>query len=337
MSRSSSSKQPRHGRPAPSREEATATLQQLARRGLIKFNDLDAATRRAVLLHWGSMSRARADLGLRQLEPPRQVWSRKRVVDEMKRLHRSGQHMSCIAVIKAGRNDLVVAAHRYVGSWARARELAGIRFERHRPRAAQAWDATTVVETISERHRLGQTLASSKVPRALILAATRIFGSWRDAIEAAGLDYEAIILTRRYSDEEILDWLRHLARTRPRMTLFDLDKHGEHAVACRRRWGSYEAAATAAGIEEWPIRLRHRSMSRIEVIQALRARHASKLPLHISAVRKSEGGHTLILSVLHHFTSWDKALSVARVPRQRKSFPFRRNSPSGSHRRKHRV
>lgn len=322
MPRSRSSKPPQHGRPVPSREEATATLKQLARRGLIKFNDLDAATRRAVLLHWGSMSRARDELGLRRLEPPRQVWSRKRVIDEMKALHRSGQHMSCIAVIKAGRNDLVVAASRYVGSWARARELAGIRFERHRPRTTQAWDAASVVDAITTRHRRDQTLASSKIPRALFSAANRIFGSWRDAIEAAGLDYDAIVLVRRYSDDEILNWLRHLARTRPRMTLFDLDKHGEHAVACRRRWGSYEAAAIAAGITGWPIRLRHRSMSRAEVIHALRARHASKLPLHISAVRKSDGGHALILSVLHHFASWDAALAAARVRSQRKNFPF---------------
>lgn len=322
MPRSRSSKQPRHGRPVPDREASAETLKQLARRGLIKFNDLDAAMRRAVLLHWGSMARAREDLGLRRPEPPRQVWSRKRVIDEMRALHRSGQHMSCLAVIKAGRNDLVVAANRYVGSWARARALADIRFERHRPRTTQAWDAASVVDAITTRHRRGQTLASSKVPRALISAANRIFGSWRDAIEAAGLDYDAIVLARRYGDDEILDWLRHLARTRPRMTLFDLDKHGEHAVACRRRWGSYEAAALAAGITGWPVRLRHRAMSRAEVIRALRARHASKLPLHISAVRKSNGGHTLILSVLQHFASWDAALSAARIPSQRKSFPF---------------
>lgn len=313
MPRSSSRKQPPHGRPVPSRTEAAATLKQLARRGLVKFKDLDAAMRRAVLLHWGSMSRARTDLDLRRLEPPRQIWSRKRVIDEMRALHRAGQHMSSLAMMKAGRNDLVVAANRYAGSWARARDLAGIRFERHRPRTAQAWDAGTVVETIRERHRRGQTLASSKVPRALSSAANRIFGSWRDAIEAAGLDYDTIALARRYSDDELLEWLRHLARTRPRMTLFDLDKHGEHAVACRRRWGSYEAAATATGITGWPIRLRQRAMSRAEVIQALRARHAAKLPLHIRAVRKSDGGHSLILSVLHHFESWDDAIAAARL------------------------
>jgi hypothetical protein len=318
MSRSSSSKQPRHGRPVPSREEASSALKQLARRGEIKFNGLDAAMRRAVLLHWGSMSRARVALGLRLLVPPRQVWSRKRVIEEMKALHRSGQHMSSIAMMKVGRNDLLVAAIKYVGSWVRARELAGIPFERHQAKSPQAWDAASVVETISERHRRDQPLASSKVPRALSSAANRIFGSWRTAIEAAGLDYDAIVLARRVSDDEILDWLRHLARTRPRMTLFDLDKHGEHAVACRRRWGSYEAAATEAGITGWPIRLRHRSMSRTEVIRALRSRRVAKLPLHIRAVRKSEGGHSLILSVLQHFASWDEALSAARVPLQRK-------------------
>lgn len=314
MPRSRANQRQRRGRPAPSRDETAAVLEQLARRGPLKLNDMDAAIRRGVLLHWGSMSRARDELGLRRLTPPRQVWSRKRVIDEVKALHRSGQHMSCIAVIKAGRNDLVVAANKYAGSWVRARELAGIRFERHRPRAFQAWDAASVVDAITARHAHGQSLASSKVPRALISAAGRIFGSWRDAIEAAGLDYDAIALARRYDDDELLAWLCQLARTRPRMTLFDLDKHGEHAVACRRRWGSYEAAATAAGIVGWPVRVRHRAMSRAQVLRELRRRHAAKQPLHIRAVRRSEGGHTLILGVLHHFRSWDEAISAARVP-----------------------
>src|SRR5688572_24856709 len=99
MPRSRSSKQPRHGRPVPDREEAAETLKRLARRGLIKLNDLEAAIRRAVLYHWGTMARARDELGLRRLLPPRQVWSRKRVIQEIRALHRAGQHMSCIAVI----------------------------------------------------------------------------------------------------------------------------------------------------------------------------------------------------------------------------------------------
>ncbi len=311
MLRSRASKRPRQGRSVPNHEEATATLKQLARRGLIKLNDLEAAMRRAVLFHWGTMARARDELGLRRLLPPRQVWSRKRVIDEIKALHRAGQHMSCSAMIDAGRNDLVVAANRYAGSWARARKLAGIHFKRRQPRAAQAWDTTGVIDAINERHALDQTLASSKVPRALISAANRIFGSWRDAIEAAGLDYDEIVLSRRYDDDELLDWLRRLARTRPGMTLFDLDKYGEHAVVCRRRWGSYEAAAAAAGIVGWPVRVRHRAMSRAEVLRVLRKRRADKLPVHLRAVRKSEGGHALILSVLRHFPSWGRAIAAA--------------------------
>jgi len=239
-----------------SRPDTIATLRRRASRGPVLFNNLEASLRRSILFHWGGMTKARTAIGLPRLTPPRQKWSRDRVLAEIRTLDRAGQHLSANALLRAGRNDLVVAAAKYAGSWTRARELAGIRFKRHRPRATNAWDAATVVASIRDRHERELPLAVTKAPRALVNAANRIFGAWRDAIEAAGIDYETVLLARTYSDEQVLAWLRQLARRCSRMTLWDLDKYGEHAVVCRRRWGSYEAAARAAGIEDWPIRTR---------------------------------------------------------------------------------
>jgi hypothetical protein len=119
-------------------------------------------------------------------------------------------------------------------------------------------------------------------------------------------------LLRHHSDQELLTWLRRLASKKPHMSLFDLDKHGEHAVACRRRWGSLEAAASAAGLAGWPIRLRTPATSRAAVLKTLREWRKEHRSLQLSVVRGVEGGHHLINSAFHHFKSWNSAVTASR-------------------------
>lgn len=296
----------------PSRAAASKALRQLARKETPRYTNLDAPLRRAVLLYWGSMAGARKAVGLSNPPAPRQAWSRERVIKEVRKLHRSGQHMSTSAVISAGRGDVVIAANKYAGGWARARALAGVRFKANRVFSSPVWDAATVVAEIQVRHRQGSPLALSKAPKSLTCAAGRIFGSWRDAITAAGFDYDSVLLLRHHSDEELLAWLRRLAGKKPHMSLFDLDKLGEHTVACRRRWGSLEAAASAAGLTGWPIRLRAPAMSRAAVLRMLREWRKEHRSLQLSAVRDAKDGHHLINSAFHHFKSWNSAVAASR-------------------------
>jgi hypothetical protein len=295
-----------------SRAKAIEALQRLQRRGAVKYKALESRLRRAVLFYWGSMTAARKAAGIRGLPAPRQRWSRERVLHEIAELHRLGQHMSSLAVMKAGRGELVQAAGQYVGSWTRARELAGVAFRRKRSISTSAWEASTVIAEIFNRLEQGLPLAVTKTPSSLTSAAIRIFGSWRDAIAAAGLDYGEIALARTYQDAELLTWIRQLARDNPKMTLFEVDKHGEHAVACRRRWGSLEAAALAAGLIDWPVRTRSRAMAKSEVLRALRDRIKNKQALTFAAVRMTENGYFVINSALHHFKTWTAAIAAAK-------------------------
>jgi hypothetical protein len=299
--------------PVPSRRAAAAALRRIARKDIPLYTELDAPLRRAVLLYWGDMARARKALRLREPPARRQAWSRERVIDEIRKLHRAGQHMSTSALANAGRNDLVIAALKYVGSWVRARALAGVSFKANRVFRLPIWDAATVVGEIQARHEQRLPLALSKAPKSLTCAASRIFGSWRSAVGAAGIDYDSVLLLRSYDDHELLAWLRGLARKKPHMALFDLDKHGEHAVVCRRRWGSLEAAAKAAGLVGWPVRIRRRAMTRAQVVQALRKLHRSDQPTTISHVRDVPDGHYIINSAFHHFPTWKDALDAAEL------------------------
>lgn len=309
----------------PGRKRAGAALRRLARNGTATYTGLEAPLRRAVLLHWGSMRRAREALGLQPLLAPRQRWSRKRVIDEVAKLARSGQHMSHGEVAKAGHGDLLLAASKYAGGWVRARSLAGVRFKPIRVASVPNWDASAVVEAIRSRQISDLPLASSKVPKALMSAGLRYFGSWRDAIEASGIDYDSVLLLKPVTDAELFEWLRKFARTKPYMTLYDLDKHGEHAVVCRRRWGSFEAAAKAAGLPDWPIRIRRRAMSRPAVLRALRAWNSARKSLRFGEARTLPGGYYLVNSVLHHFRTWNEGLVAARLPTgKQRRLPTRR-------------
>ncbi len=303
-----------HDRAMPrSRRETAAALRRIARDGTLKYKELEASMRRAVLLYWGSMTAARDALGIRRLPAPRQSWSRKRVIDEIRSLSRRGKHLSMSAMRDGGHNDLVVAACTYVGSWTRARDAAGVAFKRKRPKQTTSWDGNAVVAEIRRRRDSGLELAVTKCPRSLVSAANRIFGSWRAAIEAAGIDYDDVTLLRTYDDEELLAWLRELARRNPDMSPFEIDQHGEHAVACRRRWGSYEAAAAAAGLVDWPTRKRNAAVTRAKVLRLLRERRDAKLSMRFKAVENSEGGSLIITSVLHHFARWADALEAAGI------------------------
>src|ERR1041385_296779 len=314
-------RRPTAGSTVPSRDAAARALGRLARKEMLLYTELEAPLRRAVLLYWGNMGGARRALGLRAPLAPRQAWSRERVLVEIRKLHRSGQHMSTSAVIAAGRSDLVIAAGKYVGSWVRARTLAGVGFKAERSFNMPIWDAATVVAEIQARHREQQPLASSKAPKSLPAAARRIFGSWRSATEAAGFDYNSVLLLRHYGDDELLAWLRKLARRKPHMTLCQLDKHGGHTVACRRRWGSLERAARAAGLSAWPVRTRRAAASRDSVIQLLRKRSSAGQTLELSGVRAMPGGHYIINSVFHHFTTWNSAIKAAGLPARASKLP----------------
>lgn len=300
--------------PVPSRRTAAAALRRIGRTTAPLYTELDAPVRRAVLLYWGDMARARKALRLREPPARRQAWSRERVIAEIRKLHHAGQHMSSSALASAGRGDLVIAAMKYVGSWVRARSLAGVSFKANRVFSLPTWDAATVVAEIQARRRQGLSLAQTKAPKSLTCAARRIFGSWGAAVEAAGIDYNSVLLLRSYTDDELIAWLRELARRKPHMTLFDLDKHGGHAVVCRRRWGSLEAAAKAARIVGWPIRIRRRAMTRAQVVRTLRELHRSKQPTTMSGVREAADGHYLINSAAHHFPTWSEALRAAGLP-----------------------
>jgi hypothetical protein len=184
---------------------------------------------------------------------PRRRWSEERIVKALLELDRRGVPISQRGLIEAGEHKLAQVIN-YFGGLRMARRLAGLPPPARRPARSQL-SGDDVVTEIQRRRSDGEPLASSHVPQALLNAAQRVFGNWGAAVKAAGFDYDAIRLTRAYSDADLLQHVRGLAREQPHATLGELSQQ-PLASTLRERFGSLEAAALRAGVPGWPVRRR---------------------------------------------------------------------------------
>lgn len=124
-------------------------------------------------------------------------WTRAKIVEQIRELYRRGEHLSHEAV-KRRYGSLVSAASskRYFGSWERAIRAAGLSYDKIRK--IESWDRHKIVEKIQELDRQGQDLNNSSMRRlgyrGMLEAAgrDRNFGSWDEALRAAGVDYKKI-------------------------------------------------------------------------------------------------------------------------------------------------
>lgn len=159
--------------------------------------------------------------------------------------------MTANALVAAGHTGLASAIHKYVGSFDRARRLAKIPAPgRLQPDEIEIWDEERIIADIQARHRDDEPLAYKQTPTKLIDAAVYYYGSWKAAIETAGLDYDEIRRSNApWSRERIIEALRNAAHSNRRGV-------GEGGAAppavwfaARRTFGTVRAALAAAGIE----------------------------------------------------------------------------------------
>jgi hypothetical protein len=153
-----------------------------------------------------------------------------------------------------------------------------------------------VVEAIQARHRQGFAMANvGKCDRALAGAAVRRFGSWRRAMEAAGLEPAQ----KKWSKDRIIFELRVVHHTRKA----GAEKRGKLLEgAAIRYFGSMRAAYAAAGIDP-----DYNKWSKQRVIEAIQDRYVTGL----SSRRNECEDRSLVSAATRHFGHWDSALVAA--------------------------
>lgn len=98
-------------------------------------------------------------------------------------------------------------------------------------------------------------------------AAERVFGSWGNAIEACGFNYNDIKKYRRWSKQKVLDEIRRLHEEGEKISSQNAqDNFKSLYMAAIKRFGNWGTAVKRAGFDYNKIRLR-RCMSKEEIKQ----------------------------------------------------------------------
>jgi hypothetical protein len=207
--------------------------------------------------------------------PPNvRVWTRRRVLAELRRLDRAGVSTRWDDLIDAGHLTLVQAATEYADGLAQARAAAGIAKPPPRWSKRDTWTPAKVLAAIRARRRQKASLAGSHVPQALYRAARWHFGSWPEALAALGIDARAVRATKRtYTKDEIIRRLQRAARDGSDLR-YEHVKRLVDMKAVHREFGTLPAAICAAGLDKHLMRRAHgrQKWTREIVIETLRER-----------------------------------------------------------------
>jgi len=180
-------------------------------------------------------------------------WNQDNIASEILRRHEAGLDLSYSGMT---REDLPLlrAATRYFGSWQAAVEYSGLNYDDIRK--YKHWTNDRIIERIRELYAQGADLSwrhvSLTLDPSLAAAATKKshFGSWREALEASGLDYDAIRRYRDWSEEEVLRRVRDLYAQGEPLNAKNMEKNNITLItAARRRFPSWDRTLAAAGLD----------------------------------------------------------------------------------------
>jgi len=236
----------------------------------------------------------RAALEAAGLASDRQRWSPERVLAELRTEHSGGLPSG------SDKSRLNAAAIRYFGSRRKALIAAGLP-PRQPPRVLRSWTPEQVIEAMQSRRERGLPLTCVwRDDKALYATAKRLFGSWRNALRAAGFEHRAAL-----SREEVIAaiQMRHrrglsmIAVWRADPSLFN---------AAKRCFGRWHAALAAAGLPSKP---RPQRWSKRTVVETIRRRDHDGPPL--SQVWRDD--KSLFRAATRKFGNWQSALRAAGV------------------------
>lgn len=178
------------------------------------------------------------------------------------------------------------------------------------------WTRERIIREILRRDATGLSLnlgGTQGVESTLYRAGARIFGSWQNAVMAAGIASERARVKDLWPVPRILTTIRSLSRRRRAPRPAELKRRYGHLVqAARRHFGSWSKAVIAAGVD--PARLRRVApWTKERILEAILTRALNNEPLGSRSTRPrslAEAGSRV-------FGSWASALAAAGVDPKR--------------------
>jgi hypothetical protein len=192
------------------------------------------------------------------------------------------------------------------------------------------WNKAEVLATLKKLHKQGADLSYNALARtmqSLLSASAYHCGSYRKAIEQAGIDYSTIARRPRWTKTAIIKLIKEARRNGIDLHWSSIIKRrGDLAKAAfaslqPRLFGSWDRALHAAGLDADEIN-RYRKWTKDTVLAELKARHRETLPINSGTLQKDEP--SLHAAAVRHFHAYDDALRAAKLDpekvRQRKQW-----------------
>lgn len=218
---------------------------------------------RAAQRYFGSyrLAARKAGIDLESLRPPDfRRWSPPKLLDELRRMHREREPLNPTHLRKAHPYLLRVCERRF-GCYRKAVTAAGIEYDSVARTLAKPMPAETVIIRLKSLCERGKDLrygAMAKSEPRLLDAARRRFGTYRAAVEAAGIAYPPLPPLRHWTEPLVLQTLRELNRADVDLRYASIKRcYLPLYEAARHYFGNYTNAVRQAGIDYDAVVRRH--------------------------------------------------------------------------------
>jgi hypothetical protein len=181
------------------------------------------------------------------------------------------------------------------------------------------WDKQRIVEALRELYKKGAELSYNRLAKrqqALVSAAAYHFGSYRAAVERAGIDYAAVTRRPRWTRQLIITQIKQAKRRGEDLHWSAVTKRRDElglaafASLQPRLFGRWDRALRAAGLDADEVAM-YRKWDRPSILFELRELARDKEPLNSGAIQKSDPG--LHAAAVRHFGTYDAALRAAKL------------------------
>src|SRR5437867_1760791 len=160
------------------------------------------------------------------------------------------------------------------------------------------WTKEEILYSLKKLYKEGKDLSYNALARkkqALVSAAAYHFGSYRRAVERAGIDYAAVTRRPRWTKQAIIALIKAGKRTGEDLHWSAVTKRrdelGRAAFAALqpRLFGAWDRALAAAGLDADEVS-RYRRWDKSTVAFELRARAQQGEPLNSGAIQREDSG-----------------------------------------------
>src|SRR5947209_5696512 len=185
--------------------------------------------------------------------------------------------------------------------------------------ARTAWDKPRIIKALRQLYKKGAELSYNRLAKrqqSLVSAAAYHFGSYRTAVEKAGIDYAAVTRRPRWTKQAIITLIKQARRNGEDLHWSAVTKRRDElglaafASLQPRLFGRWDRALQAAGLDADDVAM-YRKWDRHSILFELRGLAREREPLNSGAIQKSDPG--LHAAAVRHFGGYDAALRAAKI------------------------